>query len=129
MEPPNQRTYARRSGGDTRPRSYKLNSALAPRTMPSVTAVMVNSAKAPTKNGRIPCFLISRKSVFKPNPAKVSKKAQRERLAIEVTCAGRKAWNVAKSEMTRNPITNLGNFCQRNFALLVTRWAWPFDAQ
>jgi len=55
--------------------------------------------------------------------------AQRERLAMEVTCAGWNAWKVASSETTKKPITNLGNFCQRNFALLVTWWAWPFDAQ
>ena len=38
-----------------------------------------NFSTAPTINGRAPCLLSSRKLVRKPTPAKVSRKAQRER--------------------------------------------------
>ena len=43
---------------------------------------MANSPTVPAMSGRIPCFVISRRFVCKPTPAKVSRNAQRERLAM-----------------------------------------------
>ena len=99
--------------------------AEAASTSPSVTTVMVSSASAPTTKGRTPCRLISRKSVFSPTPAKVSRKAQRDRFASEATWVLSKTWNVASSETKRKPRTNLWNFCQRKAALPSTAFACP----
>src|SRR5207245_1281545 len=73
-------------------------SAAAPSTRSSVTTVMDSSASTPTTNGRNPCFLISRKSVLRPTPAKVSRNAQRDRFARLATCSFWKAPAVASAE-------------------------------
>src|SRR3954469_15760666 len=112
-----------------RHRCYSWKIAAAPRTSPRVTTVIDSSARAPTTKGRSPCFFSSRKSVLRPTPAKVSRNAQRERIAQSEACGPENAPSVASSEMKRNPSTNLGNFCQTKSALFVTSCALPFDAQ
>ena len=90
----------------------------APKTRPRVRTAITISPSAPTKNGRKPCLPSSRMLVRRPTPAKVSRKAQRERLARLVSWSLLKTWAVAMAEISRKPRTNFGNFCQRNWALL-----------
>src|ERR1700688_935893 len=90
---------------------------------------MAISPMKPTAKGRRPCWRISRELVRRPTPAKVRRKAQRERLARLVFWSLVKKPTVAKTETSKKPRTNLGNFCQRKAALLVTAWAWPRLAQ
>jgi len=71
-------------------------------------------------NGLRPCFDISRKLVRRPTPANVSRNAQRDKFARAFTWSLLKVWKVTRSEMARNPRTNLGNLVQRNAALLFT---------
>src|ERR1700747_1813024 len=108
---------------------YHPKTRCAASTNPSVNAAITTSPIAPTANGFSPCFDSALKFVRKPTPANVSKNAQRERLASAPICSLEKNAAVARAEIRRNPSTNLGNFCQRNLALLPTACAWPLLAQ
>jgi hypothetical protein len=57
----------------------------APYTRPSVRNAITTSPTAPTTKGRKPCLARARMLVRRPTPAKVSRKAQRERLAMLVS--------------------------------------------
>jgi hypothetical protein len=57
----------------------------APYTRPSVRNAITTSPTAPTAKGRKPCLARARMLVRRPTPAKVSRKAQRERLATLVS--------------------------------------------
>jgi hypothetical protein len=57
----------------------------APYTRPSVRNAITTSPTAPTAKGRKPCLPRARMLVRRPTPAKVSRKAQRERLATLVS--------------------------------------------
>ena len=70
------------------------------------------SPMAPTAKGRQPCLPSSRRLVRRPTPAKVSRKAQRDRFAKLASCGLAKNPSVANSEIKRNPRTNFGNFLQ-----------------
>src|SRR2546430_2860444 len=100
--------------------SYSFTILLAPSTSPSVIAAITTSPSAPTTNGLIPCFFISLKLIRRPTPASVSRKAERDRSARLFTWSLLKTLRLASSEISRNPSTNLGNFCHRNVALLPT---------
>src|SRR5208283_1912220 len=88
--------------------SYSAKYFEAPYTNPSVTVATAISPTVPTTNGRSPCLRISRRSVLKPTPAKVSKKAQRDKLARLVICGFENRPIVANTDTSRKPKTNLG---------------------
>src|SRR5580693_6650408 len=90
---------------------------------------MTTSPTAPTTKGRRPCLARARMLVRRPTPAKVRRKAQRERLATLVSWSLLKTWAVAMALITRNPRTNLGNLRQRKAALLVTPSVCSLRAQ
>jgi len=56
-------------------------------TKARVKPAITTSPIAPTANGRRPCLRMSLKLVRRPTPAKVSRNAQRERLASAPTCS------------------------------------------
>ena len=62
-------------------------------------------------------------------PAKLNRKAQRDRLPMAVICGFAKNPMDANNEMSRNPRMNFGNLLQRNAALFSTFAACPFEAQ
>src|SRR5580692_11761075 len=101
----------------------------APYTKPRVRNAITTSPTAPTTNGRKPCLPSSRMLVRRPTPAKVRRKAQRERLARLVNWGLLKTWAVAMALISRKPRTNLGNLRQRNAALLVTPSVCSLRAQ
>src|SRR4026208_2196858 len=72
---------------------------------------------------------MARKSVDSPTPANVSRKAQRDSLAMSAVCSFEKAPKVASSDTARKPSTNFGNFAHRNASLLSTVRASPLAAQ
>src|SRR5215471_6412496 len=99
---------------------YQPKMRCAASTRPSVNPAIATSPIAPTINGFKPCLERTLKLVRKPTPANVSKNAQRDKLASEPICSFEKNAKVASVEIRRKPSTNLGNFCQRNFALFPT---------
>src|SRR6266436_1846662 len=98
-------------------------------TSPNVKPAITTSPIAPTANGFNPCFDSALKLVRSPTPANVSKNAQRERFASAPIWSFEKNAAVASAEISRNPRTNLGNFCQRNSVLFPTACACPRLAQ
>src|SRR5206468_5410515 len=88
-------------------------------TSPNVNPAITTSPIAPTANGFNPCLDSALKLVRKPTPANVNKNAHREKFASAPICSLEKNAAVAKIEISKNPSTNLGNFCQRNFALFA----------
>src|SRR5271167_4866784 len=99
---------------------YRWNHRSAPKTSPSVMSAIATSPTAPTTNGLAPCLPRSRKLVLSPTPAKVRRKAQRERLPKAVNCGFVKTLSVANREISRKPSTNLGNLRHRNAPLFFT---------
>ena len=100
------------------PTRYSANELAATRTISSVITAIATSPTTPTASGRQPCFISSPMFVRSPTPAKVNKKAQRDRFARSATCAYVKLPAVASADTTTNPSTNFGNFCHRKVALL-----------
>ena len=70
-----------RTASEGGPYIQKLNRRAAATTKTRVKRAMATSPIKPTAKGRRPCLRMSRKLVRRPTPAKVSRKAQRERFA------------------------------------------------
>ena len=100
-------------------------------TIASVMAAIANSPIAPTRNGRIPCFIISRIFVRSPTPAKVSRKAQRERLAMSAIWDFEKNPAVVSGRDQKKSQHELRKFLPQEARLIVDhrrlRFACPID--